>query len=131
MKIKYIIAGLIIIVALIFGSMSFLQSNIEYGTFSDAISTGKKIQVNGHWVKEDPATFDMEKGQFNFYMIDADGKKLKVIYEGAKPNNFEIANSIVVKGKYSDGHFHATEILTKCPSKYDADPNIKSETVNN
>lgn len=130
MKIKYIIAGLIIIIALIFGSLSFLQSNIEYGTFSDAISTGKKIQVNGHWVKEDPTNFDIEKGQFNFYMMDAAGKKLPVIYEGAKPNNFEIANSIVVKGKYVDGHFHATEILTKCPSKYEAETEGKSQTVN-
>lgn len=129
MKIKYIIAGLIIIIGLVFGSLSFLQSNIEYGTFSDAINTGKRIQVNGHWLKEEPSGFNMEKGQFSFYMIDTDGKKLQVVYDGAKPNNFEIANSIVVKGKYTDGYFHATEILTKCPSKYEADQNVTSKSM--
>ncbi len=129
MKIKYIIAGAIIITGLIFGSMSFLQSNIEYGTFSDAINTGKKIQVNGHWIKEEPTTFDIQKGQFSFYMIDLDGNKLQVIYDGAKPNNFEIANSVVVKGRYTDGYFHATEILTKCPSKYEANPEVSSQSM--
>lgn len=129
MRIKYIIAGIIIVIGLILGSMSFLESNIEYGTFSDAINTGKRIQVNGHWIKEEPTNFDMKKGQFSFYMIDADGNKLQVVYDGAKPNNFEIANSIVVKGKYMNGYFHATEILTKCPSKYDADPTVTSKSM--
>lgn len=129
MKIKYIIAGAVIVIGLVFGSMSFLQSNIEYGTFTDAINSGKKIQVNGHWIKDEPTNFDMQKGQFSFYMMDADGHKLQVIYDGAKPNNFEIANSIVVKGKYVNGYFHASEILTKCPSKYEADPNVTPKSM--
>jgi cytochrome c-type biogenesis protein CcmE len=32
---------------------------------------------------------------------------------------FDIAACIGVKGKYSGDYFHATEILTKCPSKYE------------
>jgi cytochrome c-type biogenesis protein CcmE len=43
---------------------------------------------------------------------------MKVIYHGSIPNNFESSTNIVVTGKYSDGNFHATDILTKCPSKY-------------
>jgi cytochrome c-type biogenesis protein CcmE len=41
------------------------------------------------------------------------------VIDGGKPNNFDIATSIVVKGKYSGDYLHATEILTKCPSKYE------------
>ncbi|HUL45090.1 MAG TPA: hypothetical protein VLY03_12130 [Bacteroidota bacterium] len=26
-----------------------------------------------------------------------------------------------MKGRYQEGYFHASEILTKCPSKYEAD----------
>lgn len=129
MKIKVIVASVIIVGALIFGASSFLESNIEYGTFSDAMATPKKIQVNGEWVKDIPTSFDIDKGQFIFYMKDIDGKAMKVVFDGAKPNNFEIATSVVIKGKYNNDYFHATEILTKCPSKYEADPNAAKQTM--
>jgi len=45
---------------------------------------------------------------------------MKVILDGGKPNNFEVADAIVVKGKVKDGTFMASEVLTKCPSKYEA-----------
>jgi len=51
----------------------------------------------------------------------------KVVFEGAKPNNFELADKIVVKGKFDGDHFHASQILTKCPSKYEG----KEEDVMN
>jgi cytochrome c-type biogenesis protein CcmE len=52
-------------------------------------------------------------------MKDDNNDQMKVVLDGAKPNNFEIANAIVVKGRYEDGVFHASECLTKCPSKYE------------
>jgi cytochrome c-type biogenesis protein CcmE len=51
-------------------------------------------------------------------MKDDNGDVERVVLDGAKPNNFDIAPSIVAKGKYMEDHFHATEVLTKCPSKY-------------
>jgi cytochrome c-type biogenesis protein CcmE len=51
---------------------------------------------------------------------------MKVVLDGAEPNNFKMAESVVAKGKVTDGYFHATDILTKCPSKYDG----KGEDVN-
>ncbi len=129
MNIKVIVASVIIVGALIFGASSFLESNVEYGTFTDAMATTKKIQVNGEWVKEIPTSFDIDKGQFIFHMKDAEGKSMKVVFDGAKPNNFEIATSLVIKGKYNKEFFHASEILTKCPSKYEADPNAAKQTI--
>jgi cytochrome c-type biogenesis protein CcmE len=29
---------------------------------------------------------------------------------------------VVAKGRYQDGVFHASEVLTKCPSKYEGNP---------
>jgi cytochrome c-type biogenesis protein CcmE len=120
MNIKVIIAVIVIIAAIVFGASSFLESNIEYGTFSKAMETSKKMQVKGEWVKDQPTDFDIKKSEFHFYLKDEDGKMLPVIFSGAKPNNFEIAKSVVVKGRYKEGSFQATEILTKCPSKYEA-----------
>jgi cytochrome c-type biogenesis protein CcmE len=41
---------------------------------------------------------------------------------GAKPNNFEAAVSVVVKGRIDDGVLKASNVLTKCPSKYEGQP---------
>jgi cytochrome c-type biogenesis protein CcmE len=125
MKMKIIIASVLIVAAIIFGAVSFVETNVEYADFHAAVSTHKKVQVKGEWVKEKASAFDASKSQFVFYMKDDNGQEEKVIFDGAKPNNFELANAVVVKGRYQEGCFHASEILTKCPSKYEAD----AETV--
>ena len=57
------------------------------------------------------------------------GNEMKVIYEGAMPNNFESATSVVVTGSYRNGYFHAKDILTKCPSKYE-EQKVQSSVCN-
>ncbi|MGA9407916.1 MAG: cytochrome c maturation protein CcmE, partial [Bacteroidota bacterium] len=56
-------------------------------------------------------------------------REAKVVLDGAKPNNFELATSVVAKGRYKDGYFHATELLTKCPSKYQGDAEAVKKTL--
>jgi cytochrome c-type biogenesis protein CcmE len=41
-----------------------------------------------------------------------------VIYHSAKPDNLEMSEKLVLKGKYKEGNFECEEIQTKCPSKY-------------
>ena len=62
-------------------------------------------------------------------MKDDEGQEVNVLFDGAKPNNFEIADAVVVTGRFQDGHFHATESLTKCPSKYEADAESVKKTL--
>lgn len=122
MKLKIVIGGIIIVAAVVFGALSFVESNVEYTNFDKAISVKKKVQVKGVWVKEKESSFNTTEGQFTFYMKDESGNEQQVIFSGARPNNFEIADAIVVKGKFENGTFHASEILTKCPSKYESKP---------
>jgi cytochrome c-type biogenesis protein CcmE len=129
MKIKLIIAGIVIVSALIFGTISFVQTNVEYTDFQSAVASGKKVQVKGEWMKDTICTYDAVRNQFIFFMKDDNGLSEKIIYDGAKPNNFEIANAVVVKGRYHDGYFHASEILTKCPSKYEGDAETVRKTL--
>ena len=121
MNLKVIIAAIVIVVFLIFGAVSFMGSNVEYADFAKAEQFGKKVQVKGVWLKERDSHFDPKKSQFTFFMRDDNAREEKVIFDGAKPNNFEMATSIVAKGRYKEGAFHAGEILTKCPSKYNGD----------
>lgn len=129
MSVKVIVGSLVILVALVFGAVSFMESNVEYADFQTAISTQKKIQVKGEWLREKESGFDSKHGQFVFFMHDDNGTEMKVVYDGAQPNNFEIADAIVVKGRYRDDHFHASEILTKCPSKYEGDADAVKKTL--
>ncbi|MGD0037617.1 MAG: cytochrome c maturation protein CcmE [Bacteroidota bacterium] len=119
MNIKVVVGGLIIIFGIVLGVVNFFDSNVDYGDFAQGRKTQKKIQVKGEWVKDRESSFDDEKIQYTFYLKDDSGEISKVVLDGAKPNNFDIATNVVVKGKYINGYFHATEVLTKCPSKYE------------
>ncbi|QSO52389.1 cytochrome c maturation protein CcmE [Alicyclobacillus curvatus] len=49
------------------------------------------------------------------------GKALTVVYHGAKPDDFTDNWPVIVTGMLqSDGSFHASKLLIKCPSKYQA-----------
>jgi cytochrome c-type biogenesis protein CcmE len=96
-----------------------MESNVEYADFATAERTHKKVQVKGEWMKDQPTSFDAEKVKFTFYMKDDANRVTKVVLDGAKPNNFELATSVVAKGKYINGEFQASDVLTKCPSKYE------------
>jgi cytochrome c-type biogenesis protein CcmE len=129
MKVKIIVASIIIVAALIFGAISFVETNVEYADFQSAMTTHKKVHVKGEWLKEKESAFDPVKSQFVFYMKDDNNQEVKVIFDGAKPNNFEMAEAVVVSGRFQDGDFHASEILTKCPSKYEADAQSVKKTL--
>ena len=119
MKNKYMFGGAIIIVFLAVMVYLFAQTNVKYeNNFDKVMQSGKTLRATGSWIKERNYEIDKQNNLLSFYIKDNQGNMMKVIYHGTIPNNFESSTSIVVTGKYSDGNFHATDILTKCPSKY-------------
>ena len=129
MKNKYIFGGAIIVVFL--GVMIFLftQTNVSYEqNFARIIQSGKTVKATGTWVKERNYEIDKTNNVFTFYMKDTEGNVMKVFYNGTIPNNFESSTSVVVTGKYSQGNFYASDILTKCPSKYQDQPGQKANS---
>lgn len=120
-KVKLILGIGIIAVFLAIGFMSFMDSKIEYVDFAEAKNRVRTVEVKGQWMKDKEAKFDGTTNTFTFYMKDDLNNEMKVVLDGAKPNNFDVAESVVAKGKMKDGYFHAKEVLTKCPSKYEAD----------
>lgn len=129
MKIRYYIGGAIIVIFLGILFYNFTRTNIEYESdFSKVMSTGKVCKASGVWVKEKPFIEDIQNRKFIFYIKDANNNEMKVVYHGIKPNNFEIATNVVVTGKYENGYFNATDVLTKCPSKYEGQATQKSDS---
>lgn len=120
MKPKYIIGGVVAALLLAGVVIALENKKVEYMDFKAAAESGKKVQVAGTWVKEKGCTYDPASNQFRFTMRDEKGSVMPVVLDGAKPNNFEISTSIVATGLVQDGRLAATNILTKCPSKYEA-----------
>ena len=129
MKNKYIFGGVIVAVFLFLMIYLLTQSNIQYESdFAKVMTKDKTVKATGSWVKEKNYELNKENKTFTFYMADQSGTQMKVVYEGTIPNNFESAVSVVVTGKYQNGYFHAKDILTKCPSKYE-EQDVKSSSM--
>lgn len=121
MKTKYII-GFLAAAGISVAAISLaMASQQAYVTFDEAIAERGSVQVKGTWVKDSETSYDAERNIFHFTMADEAARALPVEFHGAKPNNFEMAEEVVVGGRYESGRFVATSLLTKCPSKYEAD----------
>ena len=130
---------LVLVAAAIAVLISFLKTATTYDTVDTAISKpGKFVHLMARLDKREPVEYDALKNPnyLSFTAIDTLGKSVKVIYHNPKPDNFEMSERLVLKGKYIDGYFDCNAIQTKCPSKYKddikaAEKNIqKSETMN-
>ena len=130
---------LVFIAAAIAVLISFLQTSTTYDTVQTAMEKpGKFVHLMARWDKTQPMEYDALKNPnyLSFTAIDTLGKSVKVIYNNPKPENFEISEKLVLKGKYMDGFFDCKSIQTKCPSKYKddmkaAEKNVQSTTQAN
>ena len=121
MKAKYIVGGVIIIAFAIFGISSFRAQTIKYVPIEEVASTDRTIQVMGT-IDFDTVEFDTDSSRLIFDITDPEDSnsthRLRVIYSGMVPGNFDQATSVVAKGRYLDGALVADQLYIKCPSKY-------------
>lgn len=101
-----------------------------YSTFEKADQAEKEVKVAVELALEEEIMYDPVKDPnwFTFYATDENGDKMQIAYAGAKPQDFERSESIVITGKVQDGIFLASDMLLKCPSKYtEEEINIKGQ----
>ncbi|MCS6966343.1 MAG: cytochrome c maturation protein CcmE [Candidatus Kapabacteria bacterium] len=116
---RYWLGGLVLIGFVVLGISALEQTSVQYVSIAEALRTGKRVQIKGTWVREMEPVYDTRANVFRFVLQDERGDRISVVYAGAKPNNFELAESVVVRGSAVGGEFQAVQILTKCPSKYE------------
>jgi cytochrome c-type biogenesis protein CcmE len=112
---------LVLIAASIAVLLSFLNASTTYDTVDTAMSKpGKYVHLMARLDRSQPVEYDAIKNPnyLSFTAVDTLGKTVKVIYHSPKPENFEISERLVLKGKYNNGLFECKSIQTKCPSKY-------------
>ena len=112
---------LVFVVAAVGVILSLFANTSTYTDFSAAVDNpGKEFHVIGKLVKDKPIVYDtkVDANKFTFYMTDQKGVERLVTYKGAKPQDFEKSEQVVVIGKIENDEFLASSLLLKCPSKY-------------
>lgn len=118
------IAGLIFIVVAIGAIISLVYSADTYSSFAEAREQpGRQFHIIGELNREKPILERVENStlMLSFHMRDQDGEESEVLYFGAKPQDFEQSDQVVLVGSYQSDHFVASSLLLKCPSKYRPD----------
>jgi cytochrome c-type biogenesis protein CcmE len=125
-------AGAAMIAVAIYFLANIAGDTSTYATFSDASESGGKVKIAGSLSKDKAMVYNPEQdpNHFSFFITDSKGEERQVVLLGAKPQDFELSEQIVVTGKMKGETFVATEMLMKCPSKYkDEEIKIKSEQI--
>ena len=116
---KTAIAITVVVIAAGVGLWSLIGGGgvTPYVGFTEARAAGSNVQVMGE-ILPTGTDYDPTEGTFSFFITDDTGDRMKVVYGGTVPGNFDQATSVVCIGRYSDEAFHADKLLVKCPSKY-------------
>ena len=119
MNIKIMLAAGLLVASVAIGLTSFKQTMTPYIGFAEAKTASGQVQVNGMLADKNYVMKPQE--QFlRFNLKDAKGDIMPVEYHGIIPGNFDQAVSVVAIGQFENNHFEATQLLVKCPSKYQA-----------
>lgn len=148
-RIKFFIGGLVIVVAVVFLIVSATQETAQFFMTVDELNAkgagmvDKKLTVSGavmgDTIAYDPQTLTLQFTVANVpgdnaevekegglaevlhqAVIDPGRARLKVVYQGAKPDLLRNEAQAIMTGHMgADGVFYASELLLKCPTKYE------------
>ncbi|MDD3876867.1 MAG: cytochrome c maturation protein CcmE [Bacteroidales bacterium] len=121
MKKTHIVLIILLVVALAI-IISTLSDVSSYAGFKEASKTpGKQFNIIGKLNLEKPIEQKIVDGgqQLSFFMFDNKNEESQVFFYGDKPQDFEKSEQVVLMGSMEGTVFVATNILLKCPSKYD------------
>jgi cytochrome c-type biogenesis protein CcmE len=112
-----------IIIALLIAS-GIKKSAVYYFTLDEVISRSETLDLKNIKVSGEVKRGSIEKNGFLVkFVITEMGKELTVEYEGPLPDAFGEEAPVIVEGIYYAGErkIKAHTLLTRCPSKYEAE----------
>lgn len=147
-RLKFIIGGVLIIAAIVYLIVSSTQASAQYFlTVKELYSRGNSIMgkdvrvsgaVVGDSIQYDPQTLTLKftianiPGDNNVIeqqgglaavlhaaVLDTNRPRLQVVYNGVKPDLLRNEAQAIITGKLGqNGVFNASELLLKCPTRY-------------
>ncbi len=148
-KWKFIAGGLLIAAAVVYLIISSTQASAQYYLTVDELNSrgsemnGQAVRVSGavlgDTIQYDPETLNLTftvahipgenreiEAQGGLALVlhkatlDDDRARLKVVYNGVKPDLLKNEAQAIMTGKMGeDGLFYAEELLLKCPTRYE------------
>lgn len=116
----------------IIGSVAYLilsgvkQTGLHYMTVTELAGLSREPEPGGFRldgkVAAKSVVYDQREPRLQFRMTD--GKEaIGVVYKGLMPDAFAEGREVVVEGTYlhAEKTLHASKLVTKCPSKYEAE----------
>lgn len=102
------------------GETATFYMTVDEIAVSKAKAVERPVKVSGKIVGES-VEWDPENIILSFELEGESGKRVKVRYEGTKPDTLNDGWEAIVEGTFaSNGTLEATDLLVKCPSKYEA-----------
>jgi cytochrome c-type biogenesis protein CcmE len=107
------------------------QSSTYYFTIEEFLPrkqelAGQGVRVAGRvaagslWKQTTAKGSEMTFAIGDFTEPDAIGETLPVAFTGIVPDMFAEGRDVIIEGRYVDGTLRAQQIMTSCPSKYEA-----------
>ena len=146
---KFLVGGLLIAAAIVYLIISSTQANAQYFLTVEELQnrkaemTAKDVRISGALIG-DSISYDSQSLTLKFSVanipgdnavIDARGglaavlksavedksqARMNVVYKGVKPDLLKNEAQAIMTGQMdADGNFTATELLLKCPTKYE------------
>ena len=95
--------------------------SLGYANFTQAaLQPDKEFHVVGICNRNRPIVYNpkINPDLFTFFLTDQNGTQRQVNLHKSKPQDFDKSEQIVLIGSIQDSVFEASDILLKCPSKY-------------
>ncbi|MCB0168047.1 MAG: cytochrome c maturation protein CcmE [Anaerolineae bacterium] len=123
-KIKFIIGGVMIALAVVYLIYTGIQSSSAYFlTVDELYAKGEAMQdrtvrVAGH-VDANTIDFNNRDLILAFDVTSDTGERMNVVFNGPKPDQMREGAEAILEGKYDGQTFTAQSLLLKCPSRYE------------
>jgi cytochrome c-type biogenesis protein CcmE len=123
-KIKFIIGGVVIALAIVYLIYTGIQSSAAYFlTIDELYAKGEAIQHQNVRVagKVDAETIDFNNRDLilTFDVVSDNGERMHAVFNGPKPDQMREGAEAILEGKYDGEVFTTQSLLLKCPSRYE------------
>ncbi len=131
-KLQFVGGGIIIFGAIAYLSVTGMQQGMSYYHEVNEIQAraqelyGKGLRVSG---KVEPGSIKKTADHRMYDFKVTDGKSaLPVHFQGIVPDLFKDGAEVIVEGKFrNDGVLVASNVMTACPSKYEAEAQARDK----
>lgn len=124
---RLVLVSLVVIASVAYLIVSGVkQTGLHYMTVTELATAETTPQSGGFRldgkVAAGSVSYDQKEPRLTFQMTDG-AEAIGVVYDGLMPDAFAEGREVVVEGtfRHADRTLHASKLVTKCPSKYEAE----------